>query len=147
MTLLHKSQLHCSGLMKWWDCSAFVSAALLAEEECGTGTQISGSGSSSSSGRYNFGSLLAPDPEQFGPKNHKKHHIICISRLPHKLRHKISLWNRNPNFRLRFHHLKVFGSGSSHPKLLLLRLHLHSPVAEASCETYLRIVLVLVFIA
>ena len=45
--------------------------------------------------------------------------IICITRLPHKL----SLWIQNPNFRLRLrlHHLKVFGSGSSHSKLLRLR--------------------------
>ena len=44
---------------------------------------------------------------------------ICTTRFPHKLR----LWNRNPNFRLWLHHLKAFGSGSSHPKLLGLRLH------------------------
>jgi len=79
---------------------------------CGAGTQISDS--SFSSGHLIF---LAPAPEQFGPKNEKKYCIICITRLLHKL----YMWNRNPNFRLRLHHLKVFGSGSSRPKLLRLR--------------------------
>jgi len=64
--------------------------------------QFLGSGS-------NIWKLLARVPEQFGSKYHKKHHSMCITRLPHKL----SLWNRNPNFRLRFHHLKVFGSDST----------------------------------
>jgi len=36
---------------------------------------------------------------------------------------KLFLWNRNPNFRLRFRHLKVFGSGPSYPNLLGPRLH------------------------
>jgi len=53
----------------------------------------------------------------------EKKFIICITRLSPKL----SLWIRNPNFRLRLQHLKVFGSGSCHPKLLQLRLH--SPAA------------------
>jgi len=60
----------------------------------------------------------------------KKHCIIFITRL-----------NRNPNLRLRLHHLKFFDSGSSHLKLLGLRLRapalgsglrLHSPAFNAS---------------
>jgi len=62
----------------------------------------------------------------------KKHHIICISSLPHKL----FLWKRNPNFRLQFHHLKVFGSGFSHPKLLLLRAA--APPPQPCCKDGLR---------
>ena len=61
----------------------------------GASTQISGS-----SGIKIFGSgsnilkLLAPAPDQFGPKkNIIKHCIICTTRLPHKL----FLWNRKPN--------------------------------------------------
>jgi len=38
--------------------------------------------------------------------------------------HKLCLWNRNPNFRLLLHHLKVFGS--RHPKFLGLRLLSHA---------------------
>ena len=93
MTLLHKSQVHCSGVMQWWDCSSLVSAALLAEQGCGAGTQISVSGSSFE--RLNF---LAPSPppvptsksfwlrlqNNLVQKIIKKHCIICISRLPHK---------------------------------------------------------------
>jgi len=47
--------------------------------------------------------------------------IICATCLSHKLR----LWNRNPNFRLWFqlHHLKVFGSRSTYPNLVGVRLH------------------------
>jgi len=86
--------------------------------------------------RYSNFRLLVQHLEAFGSgcrtmwlkKSLKKHFIICIGRLPHKL----SLWNRNQNFKLRLHHLKVFGSGSSHPKLL--RFHLHSPGAEAGCD-------------
>jgi len=100
-----------------------VSAPLLAEQGCGADTQISVSGSSFE--RLHF---LAPDPEQFGPKNHKKHCIICATRLPHKL----SLWNRNPSFMLWLHH-RGSGSDTCHPKLLWL--HLRSPVAEAGYET------------
>jgi len=70
-------------------------------------------------------------------KIRKKHCIICITRLSHKL----SLWIRNPNFRLRFHHLKVFGSDSRHSKLL--QLQLHSPAAiihiRPSCWTIYRL--------
>jgi len=51
-------------------------------------------------------------------KIRKKHCIVCITRLPNKL----SLWMQNPNFRLRFHHPKVFGSGSSLAELFWLRL-------------------------
>ena len=96
---------------------------------CGAGTQISGSGSSS--GHLNF-LVPAPTSRSFWlrlqnnlvQKIRKKHCIICMTRLPHKL----SLWIRNPNFRLWLriwlHHLKDFGSGSSHPKLLWLRIHI-----------------------
>jgi len=38
-----------------------------------------------------------------------------------QLLHKLYLRNRNPNFKLRLNHLKVFASDSSHPKLLRLR--------------------------
>jgi len=44
--------------------------------------------------------------------------IISITRLPNKL----SLWMRNQNFRLQFHHLKVFSSGSRLAKLFRFRL-------------------------
>ena len=43
-------------------------------------------------------------------KQKKQHRITCRTRL-----------NRNPNFRLRLHHLKIFDF--SHPQLLGLRLH------------------------
>jgi len=33
------------------------------------------------------------------------------------------MWNWNPTFRLRLHHLNVFDCGSNHPNLLGLRLH------------------------
>jgi len=55
MTPMHKSQIHCSGVMQWWNCSSLVSTASLAEQGCGAGTQISGCGS----GHLNF---LAPVP-------------------------------------------------------------------------------------
>jgi len=79
---------------------------------CGNGTQNSGS----SSRHLNF---LAPVPEHFGPLKSKNHYIICTTLL----HHKPCLWNRYPNFRIQLQHLKIFGSGSSHPKLLGLRLH------------------------
>lgn len=41
------------------------------------------------------------------------------------------LWNWNSNFRLRFHHLTVFGSGSNHPKLLGLQPR--SPGSNTEC--------------
>ena len=66
--------------------------------------------------------------KHFVQKIIKKTFYYCISRLPHKL----PLCNRNHNLRLRLHHLKVFGSCSSHPKLL--RLHLHSAGAEAGYD-------------
>jgi len=78
----------------------------------GAGTQISGS----SSGHLN---ILAPAPQQIGLKNQKKSCIICITGLPHE----IYLWKWNPNFRLQLHHLKAFGSCSSHTKFLGLQLH------------------------
>jgi len=68
-------------------------------------TQISCSDSSSE-----HLNVLAPvpAPEQFGPKNQKKHRIICITRLFHKLSGSGT---------------QISGFGSSHPKLLRLRLH------------------------
>ena len=51
-------------------------------------------------------------------QNIRKNSIISITRLPNKL----SLWMRNPNFRLQFHHLKVFSSGSNLAKLFWFRL-------------------------
>ena len=83
---------------------------LALSQGCGAGTQISGSGSRS--GHLNF---LAP---ALGRLKTKKH-IICTTRLPNKL----CLFNGSPNFRLRLHHLKFLGSGSSHPKLPGFRLH------------------------
>jgi len=61
MTLVLKSQVHCSGVIQWWDCSSLASTALLVEQGCGAGTQISGSCSS-------IYKLLDPAPEPFGPK-------------------------------------------------------------------------------
>jgi len=48
----------------------------------------------------------------------------------------VSCLTGNPNFRLRLHHLKFFGSGPSHPKLLGLRLH--SPEWHEPCLPYPR---------
>ena len=88
------------------------------QQGCGTGSQISGSGSSS--GHLNF-LVAAPTSTIFDSRSgtiwSKKHCIICTKRLPKKL----CLFNGNPNFRLL--HLKLFGSGSSHPKLFGLRPH------------------------
>ena len=48
--------------------------------------------------------------------------LYCYTtRLPHKL--GLQIRNQNFSLQLRIHHLKVFGSGSSHPKFLGLRLH------------------------
>jgi len=43
---------------------------------------------------------------------------------------QIFLVNKNPNLRHWLHHLEIFGSGSSHPKLFGLRLH--SPAFDPS---------------
>jgi len=90
---------------------------LCIKQGCGTGTRISGS--CSSSRHLNF---LAPAPiskyflvlapERFGPLKTKNHWIICTTRLPN-MPNKLCLLNRNPNFRLRFHHLNSLGSGST----------------------------------
>jgi len=85
---------------------------------CGVGIQIS----RSSSGHLN---ILVATSRSFWlwlqnnlvQKIRKKHCIICITRLPHKL----FLCKRNPNFRLQLHYPKAFGSGSSYLKLLGLR--------------------------
>jgi len=98
------------------------------DQGCGAGAPISGS----SSRHLNFfGSniwkILAPalGPEWFGPLKNENHCIICTTRLPHE----VGLWNRNPNFRLQLHHLKVFDSGCScsHPKLLGIRISASVP--------------------
>jgi len=54
-------------------------------------------------------------------------HHLCMATENHKCLCQY-LWlalQSNPKFRLRIHHLNVFGFGSSsiHPKLLGLRLH------------------------
>jgi len=33
---LHKSQVHCSGVMQYWDCSSLISDPLPAEASCET---------------------------------------------------------------------------------------------------------------
>jgi len=92
---------------------------------CGAGAQIS-----DSSSRYLNFWLWLRHLEAFGSssrticsKNQKKYCIICLTHFLHKL----SLWNWNPNFQLQLHHLNIFGSGSSHRKLLGFGLQLHSP--------------------
>jgi len=67
-----------------------------------------------------------PVPERLGPLKTKHPCIICSVGLLHKLR----LLNQSSNFRLRLHHSKIFDSGSSHPKLLGLRLH--NPASKAA---------------
>jgi len=98
---------------------------------CGAGTEISGSG------RLHF---LPPAPTSKSfwlrlqnnlVQKVRKKRVIYITTC---FTHKLSPWNRNPNFRLRLHHLKVFGSGSSHPKLLGLRLH--NPGLEVQWNLY-----------
>jgi len=84
---------------------------------CGTKRQISGSGSSSRHPNFWLRIrrqplkvlVLAPAPERFGPLKTNNYWIISTTGLLHKL----CLWNGNSNFRLRFHHSKVFGSGST----------------------------------
>jgi len=64
--------------------------------------------------------------------------------LYNSLPHKLGLWNRNPDFRLRLwlYYLKVFGSGSglNHPKLPGLRLQIWSCFSQI---TYKQQVLIL----
>ena len=73
--------------------------------------------------------LIFLAPEQFDPKNQKKHCIICIARLPHKL----ALWIRNPNFRLRLR------------KLLALALAIHNSFSSGSTDM-LRTILTLAWV-
>jgi len=46
---------------------------------------------------------LAQAPEWFGPLKTEHHCTICTARLLHK----VGLWNRNPNFGLRFQTTKI----------------------------------------
>ena len=72
-------------------------------QDCGARTHISGSSS-------RHPKFFAPAPERFGPKLQTKNHcIICTIGLLHK----ICLLDGNSNFRLRFHHSKFLGSGST----------------------------------
>ena len=76
--------------------------------------------------------VLAPAlaPEWFGALKTANSSLICTTRLPHEL----GLWNRNPNFWLRLHHLKVFGCSFSHAKLLGVQLHSPGSVLDASAR-------------
>ena len=97
---------------------------------CGGGTQISGSGSTS--GHLNF---LAPAPTSRSfwlrlqnnlVQNIRKtfYGFICVTRLPHKL----SLWIRNPNFRLRLHP-KVLAPAPAIQNCFGSGIRFHSPAA------------------
>jgi len=86
----------------------YSSNASVSTPGCGAGTQISGS----SSWHLNF---LASSPERFGPLNTKT--IVLFKQFACPTNY--DCWTGT--------HLKFVGSSSGHPKLLGLRLPLHSP--------------------